>query len=68
MQKNNEKHSFSLQQENPVRQDMENIVLTEELQDNEKTATNNQWISTGLKPFPDKRERRDGPGGEDAGH
>ena len=32
---------------------------------NEKTATNNQWVSTGIKPN-DKRERRDGPGGENA--
>lgn len=30
----------------------------------EKTATNNQWVSTGLKPDEDKRDRRDGPGGE----
>lgn len=29
-----------------------------------KTAVNNQWISSGLKP--DRRERRDGPGGEDS--
>lgn len=35
---------------------------------NEKTATNNQWVSTGLKNYPDNRERRDGPGGEDAGN
>lgn len=33
---------------------------------NEKTATNNQWVSTGLAHYPDNRERRDGPGGEDA--
>lgn len=32
----------------------------------EKTATNNQWVSTGLDNYPDKRERRDGPGGENA--
>jgi len=32
---------------------------------NKKTAGNNQWTSTGLKPTDDKRERRDGPGGED---
>ncbi len=30
---------------------------------NEKTAHNNQWVSTGLNP-QDNRERRDGPGGE----
>lgn len=30
-----------------------------------KTAGNNQWVSTGLKPREDERERRDGPGGED---
>ncbi len=32
---------------------------------NEKTATNNQWVSTGVKST-DNRERRDGPGGENA--
>ena len=37
-------------------------------QSREKTATNNQWVSTGLKSEPDRRERRDGPGGEDASH
>ena len=31
-----------------------------------KTATDNQWVSTGLNHYPDHRERRDGPGGEDA--
>ncbi len=34
-----------------------------ENKNNEKTATNNQWVSTG-KNLSDKRERRDGPGGE----
>ena len=34
--------------------------------DNEKTATDNKWVSTGQeRPF-DKTQRRDGPGGEDA--
>lgn len=33
---------------------------------NKKSKTNNQWTSTGLKYYPDKRERRDGPGGENA--
>ncbi|MEE1124451.1 MAG: hypothetical protein U0L18_00720 [Acutalibacteraceae bacterium] len=32
---------------------------------NKKTATNNQWISTGVNPS-DNRERRDGPGGENS--
>ncbi len=31
---------------------------------NRKTATNNQWVSTGLRYDNDNRERRDGPGGE----
>lgn len=31
-----------------------------------KDAGNNQWVSTGLKNTLDNRERRDGPGGEDA--
>lgn len=35
-------------------------------QDNEKTATDNQWTNNNLKYYPDNRERRDGPGGEDA--
>lgn len=29
----------------------------------EKTATDNQWTTTGHKPLDDNRERRDGPGG-----
>lgn len=33
---------------------------------NEKTAGNNQWTNNNLKYYPDTRERRDGPGGEDA--
>ena len=33
---------------------------------NEKTAGNNQWTNNNLKYYPDNRERRDGPGGEDA--
>ena len=32
----------------------------------EKTAVDNRWVSTGACPEPDERERRDGPGGEDA--
>lgn len=31
-----------------------------------KSAGDNQWVSTGLKNNPDNRERRDGPGGENA--
>ncbi len=34
--------------------------------ENQKTATDNQWVSTGLSNREDSRERRDGPGGEDA--
>jgi hypothetical protein len=30
-----------------------------------KNAGSNQWFSTGLNDYPDNRERRDGPGGED---
>lgn len=67
MQKNKDKHCAQTQKDNSAGQNMQNIVMTDETQDNEKTAGNNQWVSTGLKPFPDKRERRDGPGGEDAG-
>lgn len=29
-----------------------------------KTATDNQWVTTGHKSGADKRERKDGPGGE----
>lgn len=32
--------------------------------DSKKTATNNQWVSTGQSRPADKTERRDGPGGE----
>lgn len=31
--------------------------------ENKKTATDNQWATTGHKPLDDKRERQDGPGG-----
>lgn len=34
--------------------------------DNKKTATNNQWVSTGLTRPADKSVRKDGPGGENA--
>lgn len=30
---------------------------------NKKTADNNQWVTSHQKSKPDKRERRDGPGG-----
>ena len=30
----------------------------------EKTATNNQWTNANLPSGDDKRERRDGPGGD----
>ncbi len=40
------------------------IINQENLVTNEKTATDNQWVSTGVDVF-DNRERRDGPGGED---
>ena len=33
--------------------------------DSQKTATDNQWVSTGLVRPQDKSERKDGPGGED---
>jgi hypothetical protein len=49
----------------PLEKTMDKAVI-DSMQDNEKTATNNQWVSTGLSHFPDNRERRDGPGGEDA--
>lgn len=35
----------------------------ENTKNNEKSAVNNQWITTG-KNLSDNRERRDGPGGE----
>lgn len=34
--------------------------------DQNKSATDNKWISTGQSRPNDKSERRDGPGGEDA--
>ncbi len=36
-----------------------------ENRNNEKTATDNQWVSTGLEK-PTSKERRDGPGGENS--
>lgn len=39
---------------------------THQSENGEKTATNNQWVSTNMDYYPDNRERRDGPGGEDA--
>ena len=30
---------------------------------NKKSATDNQWVTTGHKPLEDKRKRHDGPGG-----
>jgi hypothetical protein len=39
---------------------------THQSENGEKTATNNQWVSTNMDHYPDNRERRDGPGGEDA--
>lgn len=35
-------------------------------QDSKQTATDNKWTSTGKDRPSDPRERRDGPGGEDA--
>ncbi len=35
-------------------------------QENKKTATNNQWVTTGLTRPTDKSIRKDGPGGESA--
>lgn len=35
-------------------------------ENNKKTATNNQWVSTGLTRPTDKSGRKDGPGGENA--
>lgn len=31
--------------------------------ENKKSATDNLWVTTGHKPLDDKRERKDGPGG-----
>lgn len=30
-----------------------------------RSAVDNEWTSTALRYYPDERERRDGPGGED---
>ena len=34
--------------------------------ENEKTATDNKWVSTGIARPADESVRKDGPGGEDA--
>lgn len=31
---------------------------------NKKSAVNNEWVTTNQKSAPDKRDRRDGPGGD----
>lgn len=49
---------------NNIPSENEIVNTNESKNSNKKTAVNNQWVSTGLKPFEDKRERRDGPGGE----
>ena len=38
----------------------------EKEKDNKKTATNNQWVSTGVTRPTDKSVRKDGPGGENS--
>jgi len=38
---------------------------TAKTNEKKKDAGNNQWTNNNLKYYPDKRERRDGPGGED---
>lgn len=53
--------------ENNKKQESVNINDSEiptNSKNNKKTATDNQWLSTGVLPFDDNRERRDGPGGE----
>lgn len=35
-------------------------------QEQKKSATDNKWISTGIARPQDEKERKDGPGGEDA--
>lgn len=47
-------------------QDLIAILDTIVKEGNAKTATNNQWISTGISRNEDTGDRRDGPGGEDA--
>lgn len=42
---------------------IDKIISQENLAPNEKSATNNQWVSTGVDIF-DNREHRDGPGEE----
>lgn len=39
--------------------------IPEYAQKNEKTAGNNQWTNANLKYYPDERERKDGPGGDE---
>lgn len=39
-------------------------MKNEKKNDSKKTATNNQWVSTGQSRPNDKKERRDGPSGE----
>ena len=41
-------------------------TIVNEESSNAKTATNNQWVSTGISRNDDTGDRRDGPGGENA--
>ncbi|MDP4132639.1 MAG: hypothetical protein Q8882_01340 [Bacillota bacterium] len=41
-----------------------NKISNESLENNKKDAGNNQWTSNNSKYYDDKRERKDGPGGE----
>ena len=44
----------------------DSVMNDKKEQDNKKTATNNQWVSTGITRPTDESVRKDGPGGENA--
>ncbi|MCD7723247.1 MAG: hypothetical protein LUH82_04795 [Clostridiales bacterium] len=45
---------------------LENKDKNSRRQNAKKSAGNNQWTNNNLKYYPDKRPRRDGPGGENS--
>lgn len=52
-----------------MRQYVDRMILMDDgkTQNSLKSATNNQWVSTGIVRPTDKSERKDGPGGEGKG-
>ena len=56
----------SVSSKEEMRQYVDRIIFMDnnKKQDSQKSATDNQWISTGIVHPSDKSDRRDGPGGD----